>query len=345
MKSKNTVKPSGITRRTFVWSAAAGALVAGVAARPKWAVSQGTVAIRYISMHPQQLFWAKFYFELEKQAKEITKGDLKIEWAGGPETMPPLQAPDAISKGVFDMCLSTFGFYGNAIPEGIGIQVEMASLKGLHESGAFAFMDEIHRKKLGVTILGLPSTGVGYGVFANKPIATLEDFRGRKFRSLGLQVAMMKALGSATVAVAPAETYSALERGVVEGLTWPLVGVAEFRYHEIAKNLVRPPYYHSIVDHIMNAKKFDGLPKDIQGALLKASAATDAWGYQFTLKSAAEELETMKKAGLVENHLPPADAKKFIEIAIGAAWEKITADSPDNGPKIRDLMKKAAAIA
>ena len=165
------------------------------------------------------------------------------------------------------------------------------------------------------------------------------------FRSLGLQVAMMKALGSATVAVAPAETYSALERGVVEGLTWPLVGVAEFRYHEIAKNLVRPPYYHAIVDHIMNAKKFDGLPKDIQGALLKASAATDAWGLQFTLKSATEELETMKKAGLVENHLPPADAKKFSEIAISAAWEKITADSPDNGPKIRDLMKKAAAIA
>ncbi|MSP52220.1 MAG: hypothetical protein EXQ91_07500, partial [Alphaproteobacteria bacterium] len=322
MKAKQN---PGVTRRRFVWSAAAGALVAGVAAKPKWAMSQGTVGIKYISMHAPQLFWAKFYNELEKQAREITKGDLKIEWAGGPETMPPLQAPEAISKGVFDMCLSTFGFYGNAIPEGVGLQVNMASLKGLRDSGALAFMDEIHRKKLGVTILGLPSTGVGYGVFANKPVATLDDLKGRKFRSLGLQVPMMKALGVSTVAVAPAETYSALERGVVEGLTWPLVGVAEFRYHEIAKYLVRPPYYHSIVDHIMNAKKFDGLPKDIQDALLKASRATDEWGLQFTLKSAADELEVMKKAGLVENVLPPADAKRFIVVATNEAWAKIVA--------------------
>ena len=344
--TKQNVDPKGLTRRRFVWSAAAGGLVA--ASTPlfsKRAASAGKVKIGYISIHNPQSFWAKFFFELQKQAKAHSDGDLMIEWAGGPETMPPLQAPDAISKGVFDMCLSTFGFYGNAIPEGVGLQIEVASAKALRQSGALEYMDSIHRKKLGVTIIGLPSSGAGYGVFTAKPIRHLSDFKGLKIRSLGLQVAMLKKLGCSTVAIRPSETYAALERGVVEGLTWPVVGAIEFRYHEVAPNLLQPNYYHSMVDHMVNAKRFDGLPKDIQKAFLDASEATDAWGLALTQKTAVTEREAMKKQGLVENHLPADEGKEFLDIAVNAGWDKVIKDAPDTGPKLRDLMIKAAAMS
>ena len=344
--TKQNSDGTGVTRRRFVWSAAAGGLVA--AAAPVFgrrAAAAGKVKIGYISIHNPQSFWAKFFFELKKQASERSDGDLVIEWAGGPETMPPLQAPAAISKGVFDMCLSTFGFYGNAIPEGVGLQIERASIKALRESGALDYMDSIHRRKLGVTIVGLPSSGAGYGVFTAEPIERLSDFKGRKIRSLGLQVAMLKALGSSTVAIRPSETYAALERGVVEGLTWPVVGAIEFRYHEVAPHLLLPTYYHSMVDHIVNARRFDGLPKDIQKVFMEASLATDEWGLALTQKTAATEREAMKKEGLVENRLSEGEGKAFLDIAVNAGWEKVIKDAPDTGPQLRDLMTKAARMS
>ncbi len=345
MTTQNSVS-RGVTRRRFVWSAATGGLLAATTPLfSKRAASAGTVKIGYISIHNPQSFWAKFFFELQKQAKVRSDGDLVIEWAGGPETMPPLQAPTAISKGVFDMCLSTFGFYGNAIPEGVGLQIERASVKALRESGALDYMDGIHRKKLGVTIVGLPSSGAGYGVFTAKPIKKLSDFKGRKIRSLGLQVAMLKALGSSTVAIRPSETYAALERGVVEGLTWPVVGAIEFRYHEVAPNLLMPSYYHSMVDHIVNANRFDGLPKDIQKVFMEASLATDEWGLALTQQTAATEREAMKEQGLVENHLSDSEAKEFLDIAVNAGWDKVIKDAPDTGPQLRDLMTKAARMS
>ena len=344
--TKQKTDTKGLTRRRFVWSAAAGSLVA--ASTPlfaKRAASAGKVKIGYISIHNPQSFWAKFFFELQKQAKARSDGDLMIEWAGGPETMPPLQAPAAISKGVFDMCLSTFGFYGNVIPEGVALQVERATAKAIRASGALDYMDEIHRKKLGVTIVGLPSTGAGYGVFTAKPIKRIADFKGRKIRSLGLQVAMLKKLGCSTVAIRPSETYAALERGVVEGLTWPVVGAIEFRYHEVAPHLLLPEYYHSMVDHMVNAEKFDGLPKDIQKVFIEASLATDEWGLALTQSTSATERVAMKKAGLIENRLPDGEAQQFLDIAVNAGWDKIIKDAPDTGPRLRDLMTKAAQMS
>ena len=53
----------------------------------------------------------------------------------------------------------------------------------------------------------------------------------------------------------------------------------------------------------------------------------------------------MKKQGLVENHLPADEAKEFLDIAVNAGWDKVIKDAPDTGPKLRDLMIKAAAMS
>ena len=51
------------------------------------------------------------------------------------------------------------------------------------------------------------------------------------------------------------------------------------------------------------------------------------------------------KQGLVENHLPADEAKEFLDIAVNAGWDKVIKDAPDTGPKLRDLMIKAAAMS
>jgi TRAP-type C4-dicarboxylate transport system substrate-binding protein len=341
---KNTVVRAGLTRRRFIWSAAAGGLVAA-AATPFRPVKAAPVQLRYVTFGNQQSFWAKFFFELQKQVKERSAGNLAIEWAGGPEVIPPFQAVDAVSKGVFDMCFTTFSYYANAVPEGVGLQTMQASPKALHDSGTFAYADEIHRKKLGVIMIGLPLSGSGYAILAKQPVKTLDDFKGRKFRSVPVYDPLFKALGVASVTVAPTEAYASLERGVVEGLGWPTVGIHEFRFHEVAKYLIQPYFYHTLGDHLINEKAFEKLPKDLQGVLLQASRATDEWGYQFCRGEQARELALMKKDGLVENPLSEGDAKKFLSLAIDSMWEKIAKDAPQTGPELRKRLAAAAAMA
>ena len=52
------------------------------------------------------------------------------------------------------------------------------------------------------------------------------DLTGKKMRTTPLYTPFFKAMGATTKNISPAEVYTALERGVVDGLAWPEGGVA-----------------------------------------------------------------------------------------------------------------------
>ena len=49
-------------------------------------------------------------------------------------------------------------------------------------------------------------------------------------------------LGASPVNLPPAEIYPSLEKGVVDGAAWPVIGPLGYRWYEVAKNIMRPSF-------------------------------------------------------------------------------------------------------
>ena len=76
---------------------------------------------------------------------------------------------------------------------------------------------------------------VGLPVLAmTTEITSLDDFDGLSIRAVGALGGAFEALGINPVAVAPAEQYESLQRGVLDGSAFTIDGHADFRHFEVA---------------------------------------------------------------------------------------------------------------
>jgi TRAP-type C4-dicarboxylate transport system substrate-binding protein len=185
-------------------------------------------------------------------------------------------------------------------------------------------------------------SGVGYVFQTRFRPSDLSAFKGKKVRSIPLYDPILETLGAIPVTTSPAEAYTAIERGVVDGLGWPNLGLLDFKFYEHAKYIVSPTYYQLRSRHLLNPNSFKKLPKELQDVLVKASRSADKIGEAWCKKTRDEEHAKMASHGVEIVKLPPADAKRFINLTEVKLWAKILQQSPANGARLKALFDKAA---
>jgi len=333
----------GFARRTLVPAAIAGCAALAVGQFSGAALAQGSpIVIRAISTWEKPIVFNKPLLDLIERVGKNSGGRLRIEWVGGPEAVPIFQGTDAVSKGIFDLINTSPSFFAASVPEANALYLrEDLSVRGLYSSGIVKALDEITREKIGVAFIGVPMGGVGLTFFTRQQPQNMDFFKGKKIRVTPLYVAFVRALGSSTVNIAPAEVYQSLERGVVDGVGWPLLGIVERKFPEVAKYMVLPSYYDVRCSFLMNARVFDRLPADLRKILLESIRESEEWGHNMTRRESAAEIEQIKKEGIVTVNLPAAEAKKYLQLANDALWEQIIKDSPKHGPRLKEIFSKA----
>lgn len=63
--------------------------------------------------------------------------------------------------------------------------------------------------------------------------------------------------------------YTALQRGVVDGMAWPNLALASFGVFPLLKYRIEPPFYHLADTLIVNLDKWNALPKRTRDFLTK----------------------------------------------------------------------------
>jgi TRAP-type C4-dicarboxylate transport system substrate-binding protein len=101
-------------------------------------------------------------------------------------------------------------------------------------------------------LLGVPLSGVGYVFQVRGKPSELSYFKNKKIRSIPLYDPILEALGAVPVTTSPAEAYTAMERGVVDGLGWPDIGLLDFKFYEQAKFIMAPTFYQLRTAHLIN---------------------------------------------------------------------------------------------
>jgi TRAP-type C4-dicarboxylate transport system substrate-binding protein len=93
-----------------------------------------------------------------------------------------------------------------------------------------------------------------------------------EIRSFGMPVKAIEALGGIPVAMAQADAYEALARGLVQGNCAPLEVLKGFRQAEVTSYITYAPFISNAVFFLtMNLDMWNSFPADIQEAITKVN--------------------------------------------------------------------------
>jgi TRAP-type transport system periplasmic protein len=94
-----------------------------------------------------------------------------------------------------------------------------------------------------------------------------EDFKGHKIHASGMGGDVFKAIGAVPIRQNPRDWYTSLDRGLFEGISVAFDMVGMMKLGEVLKyhmTWTGENFGHTPVTHLMNRKKFESLPKEVQ---------------------------------------------------------------------------------
>jgi TRAP-type C4-dicarboxylate transport system substrate-binding protein len=138
--------------------------------------------------------------------------------------------------------------------------------------------------------------------------------------------------------VAPGEVFTALDRGVVDGYGWPLLGIFDLGWHEKTKYRVDPGFYNIELGIIFSAKTWNGLTPAQRDFLNKQIPWIEALNADMATKDAPADIKRQADAGIQVIKLPDAEAKKLLTLSMEAGWEGVIKTSPQHGAQLRKMM-------
>jgi TRAP-type mannitol/chloroaromatic compound transport system substrate-binding protein len=267
-------------RRLFVRGAGlAGVFAAGTA--PAIVHAQETLRWRLTSSFPKALdtlFGVNDVFA--GKVKELTGGKFTITTHAPGELVPAFGVVDAVQAGTVEMAnTAPYYFFGKdetfalgcAIPFGLNSRQMTA---WAYEGNGLKLMREFYRN---YNIINFPmgNTGAQMGGWFRKPIKSLADFKGLKFRVGGFAGKVVERIGGVPQNIPGGEIYQALEKGTIDAAEW--VGPYDdlkLGFVKVAKNYAYPGWWEGgpQLDLFVNTKAYDGLSAEYK-AVIECAAA------------------------------------------------------------------------
>jgi len=174
--------------------------------------------------------------------------------------------------------------------------------------------------------------------YANKPLNSLADLKGLKFRvqNSDVNVAMVEALGANATPIPFGEVFTSIQSGVVDGAenNWP--SYESTGHFEVA------PYYildgHSIVPEVFAVAKSTWDKMSAEDQTVVRQAAIDSAILQRDLWAAREKTseEIVRKGGAT---IVSVDDNSEWVAAMAPVYDQFAAD-----PVVRDLLERIQAV-
>ena len=267
--------------------------------------------------------------------KELA-GKVKINYVGGPEVIPGMQQVEAVRNGVIDIAFNPAAYYQNILPEGGAFILSKYSPTEERKPGGFYDYMVKRHENINCRYIGR-MMWMPFYLWPKKEVKTLDDLKGIKMRTSALYDRFMKALGIVPVTISAGDTYTALERGTVQGFGWPNMGPRGRGWLEVVKNVIDLPFYGSNnVTAVMNLDKWNQLPTDVQDQIMTSTAKFEQKMLNHFVSATEKEWVELDKAGINRIKFSEAENKKYIDLAYQVEWDNLAQKVPD---LIADLKK------
>ena len=237
----------------------------------------------------------------EKVEKE-SNGELKVEIYPSATLSKPDVMYDSAAKGVIDIGAQAHGYTAGRFPltqitELPGLSnsaVQMGCiLQTLYDDGTISSeYEDTH-------LLFLMGAGPSALHTIDKPIRTPDDMKGLRIRRpSAIAGDIIEATGGTPVGLPANDIYTSLQRGVIDGLSFPWQPTGDFKLTELANTHTNIPFYNSALLVTMNKNKYESLPDHLKKVLDNNSGRimSDIVG-EITDKEDARYREAARAAG------------------------------------------------
>ena len=280
--------------------------------------------------------------ELFERINQLAKGRLIIQVKGGPEVIPPFNLGAAVKNGTIDMACIPNAFFEDLVP-GIGV-THLSPFTAVEErkNGVYEAIGELY-KKAGMFYLGRgEATEEGYFMlFLNKPVEKPDDFKGLRLGGTTSFHGQYRELGGVASALQTTEYNTAMERGVVDGLTTSVYIALAYGLQSVSKYVIRPGFWRSSVAVPVNLAKWNKIPPDLQKLMISEMAAFEAKFAPYEFEQRNVFLKKFTDTGVKPLNLSPEVAKWFVTASTEGAWKYAQErQAGDIIPKMKQLLTK-----
>ena len=194
----------------------------------------------------------------------------------------PVSAPpgtfDAVRDGLADLSFSVHGYTPGRYPLAQLAELPFSGDSAEIASVAYQRMFERHLAALnehrGLKVIAVFTHGPGQIFNARRPIASLADTEGLKFRVDGGSVNEVgKAIGATLVMKPSSESLDLLSSGTVDGMLAPAESISSLKLEKVIRYRTSVPggLYNTSFAFVMNQAAWERIPKNDQAAIERLS--------------------------------------------------------------------------
>lgn len=297
----------------------------------------GPRALKAVSFLPKDHQLCAMIHEWVDRINNQCGDKIKVNWVGGPEVIPGFDQAEALRNNMVQLIFNPAAYYAPMAPEVNAFQLSKLSMKEERKPGGFYdFMVERH-KKIDMMYLGTWLYDPFY-LRINHEIDSIDDLKGVKMRTAALYDRFMKKLGIVPVTVPFGETYTALERGLVDGFGFATLGPADWGWLDHCKYIIDIPFYkrqNTLI--LMNLDVWNSLDSELQDKIMDITVEFESDMVEYFKKEIAKEWEKYDKMKIKKIHFSPEEEKQYLDAAYSAEWEALEKRVPELVPTLKEL--------
>jgi TRAP-type mannitol/chloroaromatic compound transport system substrate-binding protein len=341
---------SAATRRKFLKGAALAS--AATVAAPSVVRAQGAISMRWQSTWPSKDIFHEYALDYAKKVNDMTGGELKIEVLPAGAVVPAFQLLDAVSKGVLDGGHGVLVYhYGKQTAlalwgSGPGYAMDANMLLAWHKyGGGKELLNQLYTS-IGANVVSfpygpMPTQPLGW---YKKPITKPDDFKGLKFRTVGISIDVFTGLGAAVNALPGGEIVAAMDRGLLDA--------AEFNnassdrvlgFADVSKVCMLQSYHQNAeqFEITFNKTKYDALPDKLKAIIANAvEAASQDMQWKAIDRYSKDYVELQTKDNVKFYKTPDAVLKKQLEV-----FDEVAKKKAAENPLFKEIIESQLAFA
>ena len=263
---------------TLVSSLAAGLLlVAGPL--PLWAAE---INLTYAFFAPAGTFPGKQMAHWAEQLTKRTNGKVAVKTFPAGTLLGAREMYDGVTKGVADIGLGSPSYDPGRFPLTSGVSLPMGFTNATVASRTLWELTKEFRPKEyeDFKVIAMFTTEPGF-IQTKTAVRNAADLNGMKLRAAGTGVPVLKALGAAPIGMPMPEVPQSVQTGVISGTMTSREVLQDFKLAESLKFVTDYPTVVVTFAAVMDRKRWEKLPADVQKVIDELAAEMPAWTGQY----------------------------------------------------------------
>ena len=338
-------------RRRFLTGAAAATAGAATLGFPTIAKAQGPITMRWQSTWPAKDIFHEYALDFAKKVNDMTGGDLRIEVLPAGAVVPAFGLLDAVTKGTLDGGHGVMVYhYGkqNALAlwgSGPAFGMDANMMLSWHKYGGGKELLNKLYASIGANVVSfpygpMPTQPLGW---FKKPITKNEDFKGLKYRTVGISIDVFTGLGAAVNALPGGEIVPAMDRGLLDAAEFNNASSDRLLgFPDVSKVCMLQSFHQNAeqFEILFNKTKFDALPAKMKAILENAvEAASQDMSWKAIDRYSKDYIEMQTKDKVRFYKTPDSVLQKQL-----TAYDEAAAKRSDN-PMFVEIEKSQKAFA